>query len=68
MTQLWHIISQKSFSHRHLLRQKTKKKTINAGTATTTATVKRADWQIDRWTDSIRCSLVVTLVSVDGTQ
>lgn len=67
MAQLWHIISQKSFSHRHLLRQKTKKKTINAGT-TTTATVKRADRQIDRWTDSIRCSLVVTLVSVDGTQ
>lgn len=67
MAQLWHIISQKSFSHRHLLRQKTKKKTINAET-TTTATVKRADWQIDRWTDSIRCSLVVTLVSVDGTQ
>lgn len=68
MAQLWHIISQKSFSHRHLLRQKTKKKTINAATTTTTATVKRADWQIDRWTDSIRCSLVVTLVSVDGTQ
>lgn len=67
MAQLWHIISQKSFSHRHLLRQKTKKKTINAA-ATTTATVKRANWQIDRWTDSIRCSLVVTLVSVDGTQ
>jgi len=32
MAQLWHIISQKSFSYRHLLRQKNKnkKKIINA--------------------------------------